>query len=547
MAATCGLDFERRVSGPAVDVRRAIAESLREQGFQITVDQLTRLEAKRGSMLGSSLLMKKSMAMMVVFEVAAEPTATSIVAHLTDNIRNLGKTWGINRIYRDIFGDVARRIDLALAKLDGAAAQSFGEPRFWSRAAEVGVLEQANVISGKVGEGAVGAAGRMIEGSSDRTPSAWKGVDAVTFRSGAGIAVMTLADVQAQLGVAVMVVSHSGSMPANLTRDVEAFAGMVEQRLTAAAGKPAQVEVSDAQRPVLEFLHQQAQIRSELPMRELHICSTCRLEKITNPEYERLAVRNQRIGDIVAGVGATISTGGISPTFVLGQVFKLKRLDPEYVCSRCQGMEADERVVTFCPSCAELQRDVVLRVCAKCDFDFRTKAGKGTLWSALVEEEAPPETPPEAPPAVAPPADGAPGPAVARSPGPAVAPAPPGPAVASPEAPPEAPLETPAVARSPGPAVARSPGPAVAPAPPPPGRPIAGSPATIAAPAAPPAIAAWSSPTDVPVGVPLPGAHGGKVCQTCRREYPSLWRLVIQTPSGFEERFVCGTSVTCQM
>jgi hypothetical protein len=33
----------------------------------------------------------------------------------------------------------------------------------------------------------------------------------------------------------------------------------------------------------------------------------------------------------------------------------------------------------------------------------------------------------------------------------------------------------------------------------------------------------------------------------CRREYPSLWRLVIQTSKGFEERFVCGTSVTCQM
>jgi hypothetical protein len=505
MAATCGLDFERRVSTPAVEVRRAIAESLREQGFKITVDQLTRLEATRGSMLGSGLLMKKSMAMKAVFEFAAEPTATAVVAHLTDNIRNLGKTWGINRIYRDIFGDVARRIDLALARLDGAAAQSFGEPRFWSRAAEVGVLEQTNVISGKVGETAVGAAARAIEGSSDRTPSAWKGVDAVTFRSSAGIAVMTLADVQAQLGVAVMVVSHSGSMPANLTRDVEAFAGMVEQRLTAAAGKPAQVEVSDAQRPVLEFLAQQARIRSELPMRELHICSTCRLEKITNPEYERLAVRNQRIGDIVAGVGATISTGGISPTFVLGQVFKLKRLDPEYVCSRCQGMEADERVVTFCPSCAELQKDVVLRVCAKCGFDFRTKAGKGPLWSAPVEEVATSE-----------------GSSEAVSPGPAEA-------------------------GTPGPAEVPSPGPAVAPAPPPPGRPVAGPSATGAAPAAPPAIAAWPSPTDVPVGAPLPGAHGGKVCQMCRREYPSLWRLVIQTPSGFEERFVCGTSVTCQM
>jgi hypothetical protein len=523
VAATCGLDFERRLAVPAADVRRAIAESLREQGFEITVDQLTRLEAKRGSLLGSSLLMKKSMAMVAVFEVATEANATSVVAHLTDNIRNLGKTWGVNRIYRDIFSEVARRMDLALAKLDGAAAQSFGEGRFWSRAAEVAVLEQTNVISGKVGATAVGAAGRAIDGSSDRTPSAWKGVDAVTFHSSAGFAVMTLADVQAELGVAVMVVSHSGALPANLTRDVEAFAGMVEQRLTAAAGQPAQVEVSDAHRPVLEFLRQQAQIRSQLPMRELHICATCRLEKITNPEYERIANRNQKIGDIVAGVGATISTGGISPTFVLGQVFKMKRLDPKYVCSRCQGMEDDERIVTFCPSCAELQKDVVLRLCPKCGFDFRTKAGAEPLWSAVSEEVAVSEAATDAEPA--PVVD------AALDAPPAPSPAPPA-ADAVPAA--DAALDAPP---APSPAPPATPTPPLVAAPPP----------SIPAPTAPPAITAWPNPTDVPVGAPTPGKRGGKMCQMCRREYPSLWRLVIQTPDGFEERFVCGTSVTCQM
>ncbi len=33
----------------------------------------------------------------------------------------------------------------------------------------------------------------------------------------------------------------------------------------------------------------------------------------------------------------------------------------------------------------------------------------------------------------------------------------------------------------------------------------------------------------------------------CRREYPTLWRVVIATPAGYEERFLCGTTSTCQM
>jgi hypothetical protein len=515
VAATCGLDFERRLSASSFEVRRSIAEALRELGFEITVDQLTRMEAKRGSLLGSSLMLRKQMPVLAVFEISTEASGCVVAVHLTDNMRNLiGKTWGVNRQYREILAEVQRRVDLGLAKLDGAASLAFAEAAFWSRAADVGLIEQSNVLTAKAVGGAVGAAGKALDGGTSTTPRAWKGVDSVTFTSSVGVAVLTLAEAQAALGVAVMVASHPGSMPANLARDVEAFAAIVEQRLTAAAGTAARVEVTDVQRPALEFLRQQAQIRSELPMRELHICATCRLEKITNPEYERIAARNEKIGDLVAGVGATISKGGISPTFVLGQVFKMKRLDPKYVCSRCQGMEDDERIVTFCPSCAELQKDVVLRLCSKCGFDFRTKAGTAPLWSAVVEEVATPE-----PAEWARPVAGLTLPAPAPTP-PAVPLSPPAVPATVPEAPPTVSSSSPAAAL----------------------------PVTSTTPATEPsAIAAWLTPADVPMGSPMPGKRGGKVCQMCRREYPSLWRLVIQTPNGFEERFVCGTSVTCQM
>jgi hypothetical protein len=494
--ATVGLDFERTLSASSVDLRHAIAQALREIGFQITVDQITRIEAKRGNLLGTSLMLKKAMPVLAIFEVAPTPNGRAVVAHLTDNIHSLvGKTWGVNRQYREIFDEVRRRVDLALARLDPAAAQSFGEARFWSRAAEIGVLEGSNAISAKVSAGAVDLAGRALDGSTDTTPSAWKGVDSVTFRSSAGMAVRTLAETQAALGIAVMVASHPDPMQPNLAPDVEAFAAEVERQLTATAGRAVLIEVSDDQRRVFEFLTQQAQIRAELPVRTLHVCRSCRLDKITNPAYERIAVRNEKIGDIVAGVGATISAKGISPTFVLGQVFKLKRLDPAYVCTRCQGMEADERVVTFCPSCAELMRDVVLDVCPKCGLDFRTNVGKTPLWVTMPEPPVEPQAPVE----------------------------PEGVAEAAPDAP----------AAVPPAAVASA---AVLPA---------AQPAAYSAVSAP--RTAWPTAAEVPLGRAPLGRRSGWQCQLCGRDYPTLWRVVIATPAGFEERFICGTTHACQM
>jgi len=494
VTATVGLDFERRISASSIDTRRVIADALRELGFELTVDQLTRLEAKRGSLLGSSLMLKKQRPLGAVFEISSEPPDCVVICHLTDHLHNwMGKAWGVNGQYREIFDAVLGRVDLALAELDGTAAKSFDEPKFWSRVADVEVLEQTNSVAARAAAGAVEKAGKVFHRAKSTTPSVWKGVDSVTFTSGAGVAVMSLAETQAMLGVAVMVVSHPGSMPPNLMRDVESFAGQVERHLTAADGKALTVDVSDAQRPVFEFLDQQARIRAALPLRTLHICRSCRLEKITNPEYERIAARNEKLGHLMAGVGATVGKGGISPTFVLGQVFKLKRLDPKYVCARCQGLEADERVVTFCPSCAGLRRDVVLRLCGNCGFEFRTIVEKTALWS---EPAAAPEPEP------------------GLDPEPDVAPA----AAVEPEASSAAPaLEMPAPAADSVPAHEYQ-----------------------------PTGAAWPTASSVPLGT-APVGRSGKRCQLCRRDFPALWRVVIATPAGFEERFICGTNLTCQL
>ena len=77
MSGTCGLDFERHVSASSFEDRRVISEAARELGFEITVDQLTRIEAKRGGMLGSSLLIKQQMPVVAVFEVTPDGSWSS--------------------------------------------------------------------------------------------------------------------------------------------------------------------------------------------------------------------------------------------------------------------------------------------------------------------------------------------------------------------------------------------------------------------------------------------------------------------------------------
>ena len=57
-----GLDFERSLRAQPSDVRKAVSTALRETGFQLTAEQLTRVEAKRGSrLLGGALMPARMM------------------------------------------------------------------------------------------------------------------------------------------------------------------------------------------------------------------------------------------------------------------------------------------------------------------------------------------------------------------------------------------------------------------------------------------------------------------------------------------------------
>jgi predicted RNA-binding Zn-ribbon protein involved in translation (DUF1610 family) len=122
-----------------------------------------------------------------------------------------------------------------------------------------------------------------------------------------------------------------------------------------------------------------------------------------NPDYQRLVDRNRKIRGLSGFLGATISSSGVSPFILVGRILPLVKMDPDYVCPRCQGLDADERVVVFCPNCGERRDEAALRTCRRCEHDFRAALEPETLWLPLgtaAERFAPPPPPPLPPPPV---------------------------------------------------------------------------------------------------------------------------------------------------
>ncbi len=160
-------------------------------------------------------------------------------------------------------------------------------------------------------------------------------------------------------------------MPANLAHDVETFSTRLEAAIAAQPQGRLVLELSEGEVPVVEFLAKQSEIRGNLPLRTLQICTTCKLEKVENPDFKKLQERNRRKQVLTGAVGATVSPRGVNPFIILGSLARLKNFDIDFVCPRCQGLDADTSIVTYCPNCGERRGEAVLRKCPKCDLSRR--------------------------------------------------------------------------------------------------------------------------------------------------------------------------------
>jgi hypothetical protein len=395
------MELVRTVASPVATVRASLARTLRDLRFSITAERVTGFEGQRGSQLAAGALQLKKSPVGIKVDLTSEGSSTVVAVDLFDRWRAPGgKAWGANRTYAEIFSDIARTIDRSLVELDPNVVLT--EPAFNSTAANIGILERSNSASGVAGEK---ASNRVDQWLGAPPPPPTPGNEAqVVIAVPDAEAILDAMRVQGMLTVALLVARKPGSMPAALAADVERVATTIERVLESATpGSVPVIELGDADKPVVTFLNDQARIRVSLPLRTLQRCTTCKHEKVTNPDYKALVERNRKIRGIGGLLGASISSAGISPFLLVGRILPLVKMDPDYVCPRCQGLDADENLVVFCPNCGERRDEPALRKCRRCEHDFRTALSPETLWRPVGTAAALFAPPPPAPMHIAPP------------------------------------------------------------------------------------------------------------------------------------------------
>ncbi len=372
------LESERHLRVGANEARATIIHSLRTQEFSYISEQISMITAHRGSqLLGAAQEQKLPVMLTATFRPTSSGCAVKV--RLADAWHSgIGKVWGMNGPYRTLLGEIQTEIDGALEPIAGDIE--------FDRA--VVTLDTRDVPGSSIANASIARAGEAVVEKADELSTPATGVtprspDAILLRSPKGIATFDRLDVEGLLTVGLMVSGRKApSVSPGLVVEVDLLATRIEMASAAQPLGRVTLALQDAEVPIAEFLVEQATIRERLPLRTLHVCTACTFEQIVNPDYEKLLERNRRRGAIKGTLGATVSKGGISPFMIIGSVMKLENFDIPFVCPRCQGLDADSSLVTYCPKCGERRDEAVLTTCPKCDHDFAASVALevATMW-----------------------------------------------------------------------------------------------------------------------------------------------------------------------
>ncbi|MFE0463854.1 hypothetical protein ACFW1A_31825, partial [Kitasatospora sp. NPDC058965] len=414
---------------------------------------------------------------------------------------------GVLEPFHQAFLSTLAALDRTLADL-APAPVDFPAPQIWSSKRSSDVAERGHAVGQRLVTGAVSMfSGRLSGEPRSGGPSGWASISHVQFVSDAGTAVLEMPAVVALLAIPALIGSETPpaggapSLPEALRAKTLELAVLIETGLPQGGYGVQTVAIPDEHRLTFQFLHQQAAIRSRLPVRTLCTCRDCKHQKVVNLDLKRLRTKNRNLKMLVSVLGVSGVAGGHgdpNPFQVFSTVFRQAKLEPDFICSRCESTEADERPVTFCPSCGDQRAEAVLLSCAKCKHDFRTAVQGERIW-----HDTPP-LPPTPPTSVVPPAP-------AAVPGFSPAPAPYRPPVPVPPQP--------------------QPYPAAVPLQPYPG-------------AVPPPLPPTAPPPYNPYAQPAAPAHGRR-CTICGMSYPVLWSVQVFQHGAWQPMTVCATTPRC--
>lgn len=378
---------ERRVSTPPAVTRVHLLRVIREQNFDLTTEQLTILAATRGSRMGSVTLSPARIPVGLTINVDPDGAGTRVLVGLTDRWPGrVGRNWGATSIYVEVFAEVLGAVDAALARLDPGAASAFAP---WWRSTgpgDVPVMQSVTATAARAGAAVGRQASRLLDSGSTSAPTGAAGRvgdSMFVFVAPDGVATLDAGAVDGLLTAGLLIVSRPGDMPPPLVAQVQELVVRVEEYLATRVGANApqlRLELTAGEVPVLTFLRQQSRLREELPLRTLRICTTCRWEKVVNPDLERLQERSRRTKALAGSVGAVFGSLHASPYVLAGRLVQMQKLEPDFACPRCQGLDADDTLITFCQRCGDRRAETALRECAACHFDFRTLLSAETLW-----------------------------------------------------------------------------------------------------------------------------------------------------------------------
>lgn len=343
--------YERRVDADVDAVRRAAFTALRSMNFAVDKSQGSHAEAHSGASWfpRPGLKARPMRARLAIF---AQASRTCLQMRLTDAEPVVIDVAAARRAYEDLFNQVCNAVDGELTRLDPKLEKR--SSTIEARADEIGARAQAERLGRSIR--------RRIGPASDR--------DDLRLYTPEVCVTMPLAEAELCLTVASIALADP-TLPDSLVADLREVERLLRDALRSHGVTP-DVAVTGQQRHVVDFLYRQAAIRLSLPVRELHRCQDCGYEKIVNPDYQRLLSKNRGLRQLAGIAVSALAMPHSAPFAIAGRLMNMQALGSKFTCANCQGAHADIHLVTICPTCKQIAKDPVLRVCPtkNCGRDF---------------------------------------------------------------------------------------------------------------------------------------------------------------------------------